>query len=808
MFIQRLTFAIVTLGLLASGPLWAQEYGPQSKEEAAKLLAIVKSDADLHDKGEACRKIAVIAGPEVVADLAAMLGDEKLSHMIRYALEPIPSPAVDDAFRDALGKIKGMPLVGVVNSIGVRRDAKAVDALSKLLKDSDVAVACAAATSLGRIATDEAAAALAGARASATAQPLQWAVIDGSLDIAGQWTRAGKTAEAAKIYEAFRGADWPRHARIAALAGLLDAQTEGAADLVAQTIGDKDPVMRAMAISRVASLKGKDIAARLAEQLPRLSVDSQTLLIGALADRGDKAAMPALMKACSSESADVRLAAIKALGRVGDVACVDMLCKAVADGQQAAADSLRLLGGEGVDAAVVAAMKAAAPQPRAMLIEVLADRKAVGATPELIKQAGDKDAGVQLAAIKALGRIAPPSDLPALVAILISADADAVKAEAQRTVVLISRKVADQAAQADAVLAALKAANSAKAKLALLEAAGGIGGDKAFEAVQVALGDKDPAVNDAAVRALAAWPDVKCVDALLDLLAKSKNDVHRVLLLRGAVRLLGLAAKPAEQTIAIYNDLLAKAASPADKKLVLGGLGAMDDPAALKIVETVLAEPAVKGEAELAIVNIAARVMGTAGDDAAAAVTKVIAQTSNDGVKRKAQSILNKLKKFGDYVTAWQFAGPYEMEGKSAADLFDLVLAPEKADAKDVKWTVLAPSGQREQPWLFDLGNGDRQIGYVRTWIYSETDQPVKFDFGTDDGNKVWLNGKLVHSSNQGGAATPGKFKVDVKLAKGWNPVLMKVIQDTGAWQFCFRVTATDGGKIAGIKTRATPPTE
>ena len=812
MSIQRLTFAAVTLGLLAAGALWAQEYGPQSKEEAAKLLAVVKSDADLHAKFEACRKLSVIGGPEVVADLAAMLGDEKLSHMIRYALEPNPSPAVDDAFRDALGKLKGMELVGVINSIGVRRDAKAVDALIKLLKDSDVAVACAAATSLGRIATDEAASALAAARSPAAAQPLSLAVVDGSLDIAGQWARAGKTPEAVKIYEAFRGGDWPRHVRAAALAGLLDAQLDGAADLIARTLGDNDPVLRAMAISRVASLKGQGVTARLAGQLPKLPADCQALLIAALADRGDKAATPALIKASSGESTDVRLAAIKALGKVGDAACVGLLVGAVTSAQpaeqQAAADSLRILGGEGVDAAIVKAMAAASAQPRAVLIEVLADRKATSVTPELLILARDKEPGVQVAAIKALGRLATPADLPALIKLLIDADSDAAKAEAQRTVVLVSRRIPDQAAQADAVLAALKSAGSAKAKLTLLEAAGGIGGAKALDMVKADLSDSDTAVYDAAARALANWPDATAVDSILALLAKTDNLNHRVLLLRGAVRLLGLAGRPAAKTIAIYRDLLGAAGSPADKKLVLAGLGAMDDPAALKVVETVLAEPAVKGEAELAMVNIAARVMGMAPDDAAAAAKKVVAQTANDGVKRQAQTILNRIKKFGDHVTAWQFAGPYTMEGKNAEELFDTAFAPEKPDAKDVAWSVLAPSGQREQPWMFDLGSGDQRVGYVRTWIYSDKDQPARLEFGTDDGNKVWLGGKLVHSGNQGGAATPDKFKADVTLAKGWNPLLVKVIQDTGAWQFCFRVTAPDGGKIAGMKTRATPPTD
>ena len=47
--------------------------------------------------------------------------------MARYALEPIPDPSVDDALRDALGKLKGRLLVGVIGSLGVRRDAKAVD---------------------------------------------------------------------------------------------------------------------------------------------------------------------------------------------------------------------------------------------------------------------------------------------------------------------------------------------------------------------------------------------------------------------------------------------------------------------------------------------------------------------------------------------------------------------------------------------------------------------------------------------------------------------------------------------------------
>ena len=130
---------------------------------------MLRSDATQEEKSAACRQLARVATKEAVPTLAALLGDEKLSHMARYALETIPDPSVDDALRDALGKVKGRPLLGVIGSLGVRRDAKAVDALAKLLADADADVAQAAARALGKIGTPEAAKALEDALAGASA---------------------------------------------------------------------------------------------------------------------------------------------------------------------------------------------------------------------------------------------------------------------------------------------------------------------------------------------------------------------------------------------------------------------------------------------------------------------------------------------------------------------------------------------------------------------------------------------------------------------------------------------------------------
>lgn len=145
---------LIAAVLFAFGlPLFGQTVPPATKEQENKLLEVLKSDAPQKDKVDACRQLGVIGTKDAVPVLAALLADEKLSHMARYALEPIPDPAVDDALRAALGKLKGRQLVGVIGSIGVRRDAKAIDALAKLLKDPDADVAQAAARALGKIGT-------------------------------------------------------------------------------------------------------------------------------------------------------------------------------------------------------------------------------------------------------------------------------------------------------------------------------------------------------------------------------------------------------------------------------------------------------------------------------------------------------------------------------------------------------------------------------------------------------------------------------------------------------------------------------
>jgi HEAT repeat protein len=192
------------------------------KDLETRLAAVLPTGAPRIAKDYVCRKLMLVGTAESVPALAALLADKDLAHMSRYALERIPAPEAAQALRDALPKVGGALKVGVIGSLGVRRDAASVAALKALLGDADKSIACAAACALGDIGNPEAAKALVEA-AKKTPKGVKEAVADAALACAERLVADGKKAEAMQVYKAFAGADQPKHIRLAATRGLLSA---------------------------------------------------------------------------------------------------------------------------------------------------------------------------------------------------------------------------------------------------------------------------------------------------------------------------------------------------------------------------------------------------------------------------------------------------------------------------------------------------------------------------------------------------------------------------------------------------------
>ena len=218
---------------LSCAASFAQSPQPTGAEQEKKLIAVLQSSAPDKEKADACRELARIGTKDAIAPLAALLPDEKLSHMARYGLETIPSPAVDEALRAAAGKLHGKLLVGVIGSIGVRRDTKAVKLLANLLHDSDNDVAQAAARALGKVGDQAAAKALLDALPSVS-QANQLAFCEGLLRCAETAAASGNRKGAIAIYDRLRELSAPHQVRTAALRGAILTRQEAGLPLLAQ----------------------------------------------------------------------------------------------------------------------------------------------------------------------------------------------------------------------------------------------------------------------------------------------------------------------------------------------------------------------------------------------------------------------------------------------------------------------------------------------------------------------------------------------------------------------------------------------
>lgn len=161
-----------------------------------------------------CRELAIIGSAASVPAIAPLLLHDELSVFARQALERIPGPEADKALRDAVATSRGRTRVGIINSVAVRRDSRAVPLLVKAATDEPEATA-AAAKALGEIGTAESAKALEAFRGKGT--PTQrLAVADAFLICAERLVASGERGQAVRLLEPLTDRSQPAHVRLAA----------------------------------------------------------------------------------------------------------------------------------------------------------------------------------------------------------------------------------------------------------------------------------------------------------------------------------------------------------------------------------------------------------------------------------------------------------------------------------------------------------------------------------------------------------------------------------------------------------------
>ncbi|HEY9172777.1 MAG TPA: HEAT repeat domain-containing protein [Verrucomicrobiae bacterium] len=166
-----------------------------------------------------CSKLALIGSKPSVTPLATLLGKPEFATAARTVLETIPGDSPARALRKALPKVEGLQKIGVIHSLGARRDEESVRPLTALLKSEDSGVAAAAVAALGDIATSKAAKVL--LKFQPKAPPiLQPKFANALLVCAERLLAAGRKADARNLYRSLATSAQPRHVQQAAARGL------------------------------------------------------------------------------------------------------------------------------------------------------------------------------------------------------------------------------------------------------------------------------------------------------------------------------------------------------------------------------------------------------------------------------------------------------------------------------------------------------------------------------------------------------------------------------------------------------------
>ncbi|MFP4027038.1 MAG: tetratricopeptide repeat protein [Candidatus Brocadiia bacterium] len=157
------------------------------------------------------------------------------------------------------------------------------------------------------------------------------------------------------------------------------------------------------------------------------------------------------------------------------------------------------------------------------------------------------------------------------------------------------------------------------------------------------------------------------------------------------------------------------------------------------------------------------------------------------------------------FMQDWYVVGPFsvaEHAENAYQSGFDRAFPPEKGVDLDAKYQVSdtqkagwrrVPADARAEDGLINLQGlfapNSYAVAYAWTSVVSQKQKRAWLIFGSDDGFKIWINGKEVSGKEVYRPAQPAQDVMPVVLKKGENDILLKITQAEGEWGFYCRLT-------------------
>lgn len=614
-----------------------------SRSAMAKRLAeALAGDATADGKRCLIEGLSLVGSAGEVPALAQALGDAHLFDHARQALERIPGPIAEGALRMAASKMTGPARAALLHSLGARAAEGAVPELAVYVGDSDPQVVGEALLALGAIGQPRAAAALEAA-AGKVAEVWQPRAAEALLQCAEAMQRAGQAEEAVNLLERLSKAGMPAAVRWAAYPRWVESLGESGSATVLAALESQDAITQGAGIRALRHGNTPGLLVKAAAQLGKLPTAVQVAVLARCAETGDRALLPSVTQATTSQDQAVRRAAWKTLGALGDATSLEPLLRsgenATEEDRKILVEALARLRGPDVNTGLRRLCQSAAPAQLRLILRALTQRDAREASPELLIAATASDAGVRKEAVQALGRLADAGIVSSLVPLL--AKVPETERDALEGALL-------EAAQRDAkVLTALVEALPQAvpaSQAALVNVLGAAGGAPAWAVVRAQLKSPHPAVCLAAVRVLAEHPDPACLDDLLRIVETTDHAQIRAFAARGLSQLAPQAAGSAQRAASALARALAASTDVSAQKSLLSALAEIPCGSSFQAARASMSQPTIVVDAAEAMMRIAEVIYPWHLTEVSAALGELRDAVPTSPLVQRAETLAAKLK--------------------------------------------------------------------------------------------------------------------------------------------------------------------
>ena len=550
-----------------------------------------------------------------------------------------------------------------------------------------------------------------------------WALLDFAA-------RLGTSPEAAAIAREVLASETDSAFRSGALTVLMGSGADASVELK-QALAGGDIELREAAVKALRNVPGESVTTFILAGINDAPDAAQKAsAVGMLEGRRDSGAQAALRTLMRDPDPAVRVAAIGVAGRTfgGDMLADFIFLLGVntpAETDAMAAEILRMPG-DNVVPMIASAMSSRNPAGRAAILGILEERKAVGQRQAVFSATKDDDTKVRKAAQKALAAVATSEDVAALVEILGRTAGSPESVGVKRA--LMSVGPANAEAFAAAISARMAGVETA-AKADLLDALACVGGKTALDVVGRAL--SEPAVKEAAVKALSRWPDPAALPLLSSVAAGT--DKTAILAVRGAAELIRKSGLPEEGKLSALQAL--RKASPGDASAppVLAVLSSLRLPAAAAEAAASLAAPATRDAAQQAVLAIALDENGALRSRdpiLVDALTRVLRHSTDRELAKKILDAVKPVSDSGNLAAGRPTSASIGSEGGNTPDK-----AVDGSTNNDTGWWGVGHEGHRW--WQVDLGTGST-FSQVRVFFHADGTRYYQYTLNVSDDGATW----------------------------------------------------------------------